>query len=257
MFFSGNKHGPNPNIRSWNRCCKSSQSHWKYPELSSCTVSDMGYDCLGKNFSTDIKPNVTVIYTGENIFICYREKMQKGNSADSKLYILNQYEPAQDSVMVPDTFLLAESVLFLLKEKNDRIIWTKSALVFLHEPVRSHMSFRTRPGSVHQFKASLHFNPGCSLIGSHKTKNCVTSYMLWELYHGLRTMHTYTVHISCETQHQPAARGNSVRIWGRAVHYGEAPCVSRCVSIANLGQVLTSVASCFMCEREIRDKVEE
>lgn len=133
MFFSGNKHGPNPNIRSWNRCCKSSQSHWKYPELSSCTVSDMGYDCLGKNFSTDIKPNVTVIYTGENIFICYREKMQKGNSADSKLYILNQYEPAQDSVMVPDTFLLAESVLFLLKEKNDRIIWTKSALVFLHE----------------------------------------------------------------------------------------------------------------------------
>lgn len=169
--------------------------------------------------------------------------MQKGNSADSKLYILNQYEPAQDSVMVPDTFLLAESVLFLLKEKNDHIIWTKSALVFLHEPVRSHMFFRTRPGSVHQFKASLHFNPGCSLIGSHKTKNCVTSYMLWELYHGLRTMHTYTVHISCETQHQPAARGNSVRIWGRAVHYGEAPCVSRCVSIANLGQVLTSVAS--------------
>lgn len=69
-----------------------------------------------------------------------QKKMNQTNSLNSKPYILNQYDLVQGSVNLPDTFVRPQSVLFLLKENNDRIIWLKSALVFSLEPVGARLS---------------------------------------------------------------------------------------------------------------------
>lgn len=75
------------------------------------------------------------------------KRMHQTNSVNSKLYILNQYDLVQGSVKLPDTFLLPESVLFLVRENNDPIIWPKSTLVFSLEPVAAW--FSARPGCEH------------------------------------------------------------------------------------------------------------
>lgn len=64
-----------------------------------------------------------------------QKKMNQTNSMNSKPYILNQYDLVQGSMKLPDTFVQPQTVLFLLKENNDRIIWLKSVLVFSLEPV--------------------------------------------------------------------------------------------------------------------------
>lgn len=69
-----------------------------------------------------------------------QKKMNQANSLNSKPYILNQYDLVQGSMKLPDTFLRPQSVLFLLKENNDRIIWLKSALVFSLESVGAEFS---------------------------------------------------------------------------------------------------------------------
>lgn len=122
-----------------------------------------------------------------------QKKMHQSKLLTSKPCILNQYDLTQGSVKMPDKILLPESVLFLLQANNDRIIWPKSALVFVLKPVGEWFSV----GPHTRFT-------GCSLRRKHETQHCIITayiitFMLWGADHWLCPASIHSVHISSET----------------------------------------------------------
>lgn len=172
-------------------------------------------------------------------------------ASNCKLCILNmiwwyQHDAVQGSMKLPDNVYLPESVFVSSQRTSWPHYLAKTCSCFLSWPFGSLVSWT----GLWALVKAIHFS-GCNLIGRHNTQHCIITvyiltYMLWGLDRWLLPVFTLCAYIIWNiTQLWVSVDGWEVSF----MHQRDCPtCVSRWVSFAYLSQVLTSIASGFMCK---------